>query len=237
MKDKNNKTVYIYILDKKTKNPEAVCECARMKYKDVAGPLVSSLDDYIRSAGKKNAEERLITASLILESVFNLVFFASFPIPGVLEKDSFGKPKFAGCDVKISIAHSEDFAVVAYTKGKDIGVDTEGEIPTEKVEKVARRFPTIAHLDLGKSSAVTEENTKICLFEMIEGGRFEPLSPISADDCFTAKWTAAEAMMKCDGRGFSALGEIENLRKNMNVFGFYLSLENKKIYISLAEKE
>ncbi len=236
MKDKISKTIYIYILDKKVNNPRAIYERARAKYMGISEPLVSSLDSYVEAAGMKNAEERLITASLTLESVFNLVFFASYPIPGALVKDSFGKPKFEGCDVKFSIAHSEKFVVVAYTRGQDIGVDVEEEIPLEKAEKVAKKFPAIASLDSEKGSGKKNDDTKICLFEMLECGKFEPLSPIPADDCFTAKWTAAEAIMKCDGRGFSTLGELESLNKNMNVFCFSLPFENKKTYISLAVK-
>jgi hypothetical protein len=62
------------------------------------------------------------------------------------------------------------------------------------------------------------------------------LSPIPADDSFTAKWTAAEALMKCDGRGFSALGELQTLMKEMKVFSFSLTKENKKIYASIAKE-
>jgi phosphopantetheinyl transferase len=236
MKNKNSETIYIYILNKKVNNPKEIYERARAKYRGVSGPLVSSLDYYLWSAGKKNTEERFVTASLILESVFNLVFFASFPIPGALVKDSLGKPKFERCDVKISIAHSEDLAIVAYTKGRDIGVDIEGEIPSERAEKLSKRFPAIASLGFEKDGKNDDDDTKIYLFEMSENGRFEPFSPTPADDSFTAKWTAAEALMKCDGRGFSALGEIQTLMKKMKVFTFSLTKENKKIYASIAEE-
>ena len=238
MNNGNTKNIYIYILSKKIENPQALYEKTKSKYEGSAKKIVSGLDDYLMAAGKKNLEERLVTAALIIESVFNQVFFASFPIPDAFEKDYFGKPRFSESDVKISIAHNEDFAVVAYMRGREIGVDIEGEIPTEKAEKLAVRFPAIASLDVEKNrTEIAEGGTKICLFEMLEDGRFESLPLTFADDCFAAKWTTAEALMKCDGRGFSAIGEIKNLIENINIFSFYLIVENKKIYISLAEKQ
>ena len=115
--------IYVYLLDKKIENPKALYEEKKSKYLKINPALVESLDEYVSSSGKRNKDERLITSALILESVFDLIGFASFPIPFAMKKDSNGKPSFVGSDVKLSIAHNEDYAIVAYTIGREIGVD------------------------------------------------------------------------------------------------------------------
>lgn len=251
MKNRNTQKIYFYILNKNVADKTAFFENAKSEYNERSADLLSSLNGYVAASGKSNKDERMLTAALLLKSLGHLASEENITLPDALKKDELdkpyfptalkkdecGKPYFDGSDLKLSISHNEDFVAIAYAKGADIGIDIEGEIPAEKAEKLSKRFPAIATLISEKSDEATEGDTKICLFEMLEGGRFEPLSLIPTDDSFTAKWTAAEALMKCDGRGFSALGEIENLRKNMQVFGFYLPSENKRIYISLAAKE
>ena len=250
MKNRNTQKIYFYILNKNVTDKTALFENAKSEYDEKTAELLTSLNGYIAASGKSNKDERTLTAALLLKSLGHLVSEESITLPTALKKeeldkpyfptalkkDECGKPYFEGSDLKLSISHNEDFVAIAYTKGADIGIDIEGEIPAEKTEKLSKRFPAIASLTLEKNSKNADDDTEICLFKMSEDGRFEPLSPIPADDSFTAKWTAAEALMKCDGRGFSALGEIEKLNKNINVFCFYLSFEKKKIYISLAEK-
>ena len=224
-------------MGKKIESPQDLYEEKKSKYIKVARALVESLDDYILSSGKRNKDERLVASSLILDSVFDLVSFASFPIPGGIKKDAFGKPSLCESDIKISIAHNEDYVVVAYARDIEIGVDIEGEIDEEKAEKLSLRFFGISSLNIEKkSSEMAEGNMKIYLFKMLDDGRFEPVSLAVADDSFTAKWTAAEALMKCDGRGFSALCEIERLKKRMNICSFCLQFNDNKTYISIAEE-
>ena len=250
MKNKETQKIYFYILNKNVADKTALFEKAKSEYNERLAELIDSLNDYIAASGKSNKDERTLTAALLLKSLGHLGSEESITLPAALKKDDLdkpcfptalkkdecGKPYFEGSDLKLSISHNEDFVAIAYAKGADIGIDIEGEIPTEKAEKLSKRFPAIASLGFEKDSKNDDDDIEISFFKMSENGRFEPLSPIPADDSFTAKWTATEALMKCDGRGFSALGEIEKLNKNINVFCFYLSFEKKKIYISLAEK-
>ena len=114
---------------------------------------------------------------------------------------------------------------LAYDENAEIGVDIENEIPPKKAEKLAERFE-------GISSLKTEKNEKkITAFEMIENGDFTPITLI------TAKWTAAEAIMKCDGGGFSALPKLETLTESIKVCTCVFKSDEKKIYVSLAKKD
>ena len=145
--------MYLYFLSKKTQGIDALWNNTKSKYKEKMTELISSLEDYISTSGKANRDERMLTASLILESLSNLPFFTSGSAPRSLKKGPHGKPYFDGKSIKMNIAHNEDFVFVAYDENAEIGVDIENEIPPEKAEKLAKRFE-------GISSLKTEKNEK-----------------------------------------------------------------------------
>lgn len=223
--------MYLYFLSKKTQGIGALWNNTKSKYKEKMAELISSLEEYISTSGKANRDERMLTANLILESLSNLPFFTSESAPRSLKKGPHGKPYFDGKSIKMNIAHNEDFVLVAYDENAEIGVDIENEISPEKAEKLAKRFEGISSLKTKKTKA------KISAYEMKEDGVFTPITLIAADESFTAKWTATEAIMKCDARGFSALPELENLTKSIKVCTYVFKSDEKKIYVSLAKKD
>ena len=227
-------SIYIYIMNKKIENTHALYEKTKSKYEVSNKSLTKSLDAYVGSSGKSNKEERLLTAFLLLESVFNLTSVASVATPISFEKDSMGKPGFGKSDVKLSIAHNEDYAVVAYAIGREIGIDIEREIDFKKAENLSGRFSQISSLDIENKENENRDVEKIIFLEIKENGSFESMNLELSDNSFSAKWTAAEAIMKCDGRGFSVLSELQKIKKDINVFALLLHHENKKNYISLA---
>lgn len=226
---KNN--IYVYVLNKKIENPVDFFEKTKSKYEARCSDLLASLNSYAESGGKMKKDEKKLVASLILESAFDLLSKGTGPLPSALKRDGYGKPFLVGVDTKISISHNEDFVAIAYTKMREIGIDIENEIAEEKVERLSARFPQIASLNIQSSSGKVDG---IYAFEMTESGALTPLNLTPADDSFTAKWTAAEATMKCDGRGFSALPEISDLAEKIDVLSFYFDTKNKNLYISIA---
>lgn len=227
-------SIYIYVVNKKIENAQVLYEKKKSKYEVSNNSLTKSLDAYVGSSGKSNKEERFLTAFLLLESVFNIASIASVATPISFEKDSMGKPDFGESDVKLSIAHNEDYAVVAYAIGREIGIDIERKIDSKKVENLSGRFSQITSLDIENKENENRDVEKIIFLEMKENGSLESMNLEMSDNSFSAKWTAAEAIMKCDGRGFSVISELQKIKKDMNVFTFLLHHENKKNYISLA---
>lgn len=222
--------MYLYFLNKKTQGVDTLWEVVKSKYKVVVPELSSSLEDYVSSSGKANCDERILSAILLLESLEKVSFFDLKSTPKALKKDTCGKPYFEGSSVKISIAHDDNFVLIGYSKGSEIGVDIESVISLEKAERLVKRFPQI-------SSLKTEWTEEISAFLMSPNGELKPINLTSADNSFTSKWTAAEAVMKCDGRGFSALPEFEKIKKEMNVFTLVFESEDNKEYISVAIKK
>lgn len=236
MKNRNTQKIYFYILNKNIADKTAFFENTKSEYNEISAELLSSLNGYVAASGKSNKDERMLTAALLLMSLDHLASEEDITLSTALKKDECGKPYFEGSDLKLSISHNEDFVAIAYAKGADIGIDIEGEIPTEKAEKLSKRFPAIASLTLEKNSKNADDNIEISFFKMSEDGSFDSLSLTPASDSFTAKWTAAEALMKCDGRGFSALTDLDTLKKGMIVSTYVILEEDKKYYISLVKK-
>lgn len=62
-----------------------------------------------------------------------------------------------------------------------------------------------------------------------------PIHLCSSDGSVTEKWTQLEAVLKCDGSGFSALSMADSLVQKMKIYSFVYISNEKKYYISLAQ--
>lgn len=223
----------LYLLSKNEQNAVALWHKTKSEYESKNPSLKESLEAYVSSSGKKNLEERMLVAALIMESLGHMKCFDhECREPLALIKDGNGKPCFTGTNLRLSIAHNEDFVAVAYAKCGEIGIDIESKIDEEKAQKLSKRFPQIASLEIEQNK--DESREKVIAFEMSDKGIFTPLKLTSADNSFTAKWTATEAIMKWDGRGFSALMEIPKLSKEISTSIQILEIKDKRIYISVA---
>jgi phosphopantetheinyl transferase len=225
----------LYLLSKNEQNAVALWHKTKSEYESKNPSLKESLEAYVSSSGKKNLEERMLVAALIMESLGHMKCFDhECREPLALEKSDMGKPYFKGTNLRLSIAHNEDFVAVAYAKFGEIGIDIEREIDEEKVQNLSKRFPQITSLKIEQSA--DNSNEKIQAFEMKNDGTFSPINITTADNSFTAKWTAAEALMKCDGRGFSALSDIQKLQEKIDSISLIYLKDNKKYCISITNE-
>ncbi len=248
--------IYLYMKNKTPQNDDYLWRKTKGEYDKKTLPFLESLDRYIESSGSKNRGERKETSLLILKSLYHFAADSGYEkMPTALEKDPNGRPCFVGADINISISHSEDDIVICYSQGAEIGVDIEDEIDEKRAENLEKRFTDIAKLSPNKkceSPSEKEENkadetseikvgkpkedcAKIKAFKLFED-EFLPIELSLSESNFTAKWTAAEAIMKCDGRGFSALPELDLLAEKTSVSTYTLSRKNAKAYVSIAEK-
>jgi 4'-phosphopantetheinyl transferase len=97
-----------------------------------------------------------------------------------------GKPRLAGHDgpeaIRFNLAHSEDVALYAVTRGREIGVDVERIRPELAREPLAERF-----------------------FSRREGSTLRALPVDQQAEAFFACWTRQEAYLKARGQGLLAL--------------------------------
>ena len=97
---------------------------------------------------------------------------------------------------------------------------------------MGKRFPKIDRLTWNNNG---ETDEKICAFEL-SFDEFTLVDLPLASIEFTAKWTAAEAVMKCCGGGFSVLPELDIAASESEILSFIKARENTKTYISVAIK-
>lgn len=92
-----------------------------------------------------------------------------------------GKPRLAGeASLRFNLSHSEDQALLAVTRGRDVGIDIEKVRPELECEAMASRF-----------------------FSRAEALALRSLPPSARPQAFCAIWTRKEAFVKAKGGGLA----------------------------------
>lgn len=229
--------MYLFLSDKNAEEQSLLWEKIKSKKEDGYEALIDSLSDYVSSSGKKNLEERLAASTLLYTALCYLKNRGEIECVGALKKGEHGRPYLDGGDAKISISHSDGGVALAVSKDREIGVDIENEIGPERAERLEKRFfreeklseNTFENATLPKK--IGGENVKAY---SLKNGELVSEKILPTDGSFTSKWTVCEAIMKCDGRGFSALHEIGTLAEKMEIISFIRERGGRKTYISIA---
>lgn len=99
--------------------------------------------------------------------------------------ESIAKPRLAGkydnTGVRFNVSHSGDLALVAVTRGCDIGVDVEQRRDVRRLDELARRY-----------------------FHVAEVARVTAVAAELRSDAFLRCWTAKEAILKLYGTGITS---------------------------------
>ena len=148
-----------------------------------------------------------------------------------------GKPCFAEReDLKFNLSHSGGFAaLVINDEGREVGIDLEPPVDDARSDRLAVRMAEI----LPTENDVNEQlDIPIILVEMdATGGCREREKTYGAtfnDMCFESRWTLLEAVMKCDGRGFSVVKNISELIRSMAVGSMKIDFDGAVIFLSAA---
>ena len=160
----------------------------------------------------------------------------------VLSKREGGKPclltkdKEKEINIRISLSHCDTLAAVSICDCCEVGVDIEEKIDGEREKRLRERFfRNVSEVKCEEypvylMATLTENLTSI--FAEIPNDK---LQRANADD-FSAKWTRCEAAMKCDGRGFSAVDEIDDIIEASSIDSRCFKYRGKEYYISTAVK-
>jgi phosphopantetheinyl transferase len=138
-------------------------------------------------------------------------------------KDEKGKPYFKNEDYPaFSISHTDGAVAVAISRDFDaLGVDIQRFCDKLSDTRLTDRF-------FGGLSFSGSECQDI---KLVADGEF-----FTAIDSPITRFTLGEAIIKCDGRGFSASSEAPILSKQMKKASFNLSLSGIEYSLSLAVK-
>ena len=187
---------------------------------------ISRLDSKKSDAYRRaSATGRIAAASLFYE-----VFHRPSP-PVVVSKD--GAPSFFGETCSVSISHAENLVAVAISDEGRIGVDIENHafVRTHSPERQARIRD---RLRLEKFTSFTASFPYRTLALTAVGPRLsepkENISVPSSAPVFLEQYTAFEAVIKADGRGFFALSDADFLSQKYSIHSGILSDKKEDLY-------
>ena len=197
------------------------------KDKEILDNLNKGLQKRALSAkNEKVKREKIYTYALLTEAVFHSGYAGDIQ----LSEGKNGKPHLDGGTYEISLSHTEDLCAVAISDEGEIGVDAEKVSGEEKTEAAVKRF-----LNDFSPSFNTSQDVEIYDFDFIKASLAKyTIDPISeAEPSSTVVWTAAEALLKCDGGGFASLPSLEKIERESMVYSFTV---REKYSVSLAIK-
>lgn len=168
--------------------------------------LQGEIAEYVNDVKNEDlrAERRLAYSTLL----FALKTFFDIDSPKIVQNEH-GKPYIEGSEVYFSISHSNGAAAVAISDEGECGIDLQYEISPERAERLQRRFFT----DL----SIKSEDIDIQYYFLdIRDGEaiLGEITLPTAVECFTAKWSYAESLMKLYGRGFADASNISEFCNN-----------------------
>jgi 4'-phosphopantetheinyl transferase len=123
--------------------------------------------------------ERYIVAHLSLRNILS-EYLGCEPKQLLFSANQYGKPKLEGHNLEFNLSHSGDYALVAVTRDRKVGVDVEHIRSDMEHEKIAKRF-----------------------FSPNEVVEFRGLPPEHKVHGFFNCWTRKEAYIKAQGLGLS----------------------------------
>ncbi len=237
--------IYTVIADYKKLLPEIILEEG-----GVASPfslLPAELQNYIRTP--KNEESRLSRLGGYL-LLFHTVRFLFGEFDFEIGFNESGKPHFTSekmKDIFFNISHSEGLCAVTVSEDNmPVGVDIQAEADKEREKKLSERFEKLLSKD---GQIITPEKGKKtepmylfggfsaygdCMFAEI------PISSLKqghTERDLTDRWAFAEAVMKCDGRGFGAVSELEKIVKDTKTETVKFTYKGKSFSVCTAETE
>jgi 4'-phosphopantetheinyl transferase len=159
-------------------------------YKSLAGLLSSSEQERAARFKFDQHRQRFVVAHAALRSILSQ-YLETTPVNLQFVNGPNGKPKlaeeFSRSDVRFNLSHSFDLALLAVTRGREIGIDVELVKEDYAFDDVAARFFTAQEL-----------------------AAFRALPVHLQRQGFFKCWTSKEAFLKAKGTGlFGKLDEVE----------------------------
>jgi 4'-phosphopantetheinyl transferase len=155
---------------------------AREAHSDELAAILSSAErDRAADYGLDEPRRRFIITRAALRMLLGQ--YLGRPASGIeLEHDRHGKPRLAGDsmagDLRFNVAHSASLALIAVTRGSEVGVDAERVRQVKRADHIARRYFHPAEIEAIVSA-----------------------SPAARNAVFMRCWTGKEAVLKAIGTG------------------------------------
>ena len=172
---------------------------------DLPREMVEILDQTLSADERQRAarfhfekdKQRFTVARGLLRTILSK--YLGIPAP-CLEFDygHYGKPEIKATNVRFNLSHSQNLALYAITRDRNLGIDLEFIRPMREAEQIANRC-----------------------FSRRENAIFQALTPSQKPAAFFYHWTRKEAYLKAVGDGLAACNDdfdqtvaTERLRAN-----------------------
>lgn len=169
-----------------------------------------------------------------------------------------GKPYINGICLYFNLSHSGDIVALAISTDRDVGVDVQLKIDPTRAERLSSRFfttpiatDTLGDVEYLYASAddsgivfqnITRDNAESAY---PAAGRSVSIAAVAPDstvdalvlsdgDEYTVRWSIGEAILKCDGRGFEAIGELDCLAEGIATSSVILRIRDKEYALTVA---
>ena len=147
-----------------------------------------------------------------------------------IRRDNLGKPYLPNEPLCFSISHTDGLVLTAVSDEKyirSVGADAQTEIDNDRAVRMRDRyFPT-----LSLNEDMRDEKIK---FYFLEEDCLSEIPSVKNDSGLTSLWTYAEALMKCDGRGFGSIGDIDTLSCECKWNDRCVILDGEEFYLTVA---
>ena len=202
------------------------------KDKEILDNLNKGLQKRVLLAKNENqVREKSYTYALLLKALFH----SGYKGEVMLGSGKFGKPTLCDEDYLISLSHTDGLCAVAISDENEVGIDVEKLRENERMKLLAQRFLKGFSYKAKEPFGVAE----LYLYDYKEDSLLEILKDVK--ECgesfdLTHSWTAAEALLKCDGGGFSSLASLSLIEKECELYSFVFG-ETEKYSVTLAVKK
>lgn len=170
-----------------------------------------------------------------------------------------GKPYINGICLYFNLSHSGDIVALAISTDRDVGVDVQLKIDPTRAERLSSRFfttpiatDTLGDVEYLYASAddsgivfqnITRDNAESAYPAADRSVSIAAVAPdsetvdalvLSDGDEYTVRWSIGEAILKCDGRGFEAIGELDCLAEGIATSSVILRIRDKEYALTVA---
>ncbi len=151
-----------------------------------------------------------------------------------------GKPMLVGSDIHFNISHSGDLIVLAMSNEREVGVDVQENIDSARAARLSGRYftkPIVTHpLSDAKYFYISQTDRSVDFVFMDKKTPDCILVPRSQNE-YTDVWTVGEAILKCDGRGFEAMTQLDEIAGTAMTDTVNLILDGKRYSLTVAVRE
>ncbi len=209
--------IYTVISNLKENRIEAKSRDCRI-IRQPLGLLPESIKRYIENTkNQATKEERQLAYTTLLCA---LKAFFDIENPNIL-REEHGKPYLETGDIHISLSHSDGAVAVCLCDEGAVGIDLQSDISEDKAKRLKKRFFT----DFQPENERLDTEFYFCKISEAEAIIESIDRPDTVGDSFTAKWTAAEALMKLHGQGFADASKLDKIGKNAKTEIFSLTID------------